>query len=387
MSALSLIKLRRILLGLALIFTPILPGCESPKSPSWDIDVRLPFSRDSLPFDDLLPADIDTGSVEGERVFLFRPKSDSSVATLADICGSGCASLQGQTAPVPGFQHVDSLELLFDSDLISAVVASSRFFVQIANGLGFDLLRPHPDPDSAGSLTFRTVDLGRGITLDSTVIRGTSRTLAPGDTLEAIINLGGVTVTGGAVIEMTLNSPADGQVAVIDTAESLSFQARLDSVTLSAIDAVVDSDTVGGEFVAKLDADIRKKLTTEIAPELSSSVQSASFEIRVTHDLDIEGPLTISFAGKRPDLFSNTPSEVRLNDIDFSPAPGGRTAERSITADEMVLLAELPTVLIAYRAIVTGVNRDPLGRPAASLTPGLSSEIQLAVAVRLRVSG
>ena len=362
-----------------------LAGCESPEAPTWEVGLRLPLASDTLRFADLVPdASVDT-TTEGVVIFRVEPQSNSMSYDLAQLCGDPCRALEGQTAAVPGFSFTDSVDVAFPQDLLSIDVRSARLSFSLTNGLNFDPLRPDPDPGIAGSITLATIDQETGATLDTRSISGASQTLPPGTTLNVETGLVGVTMGRGLTIELTIQSPFDGQVAAVDTALQASISALLDEIEVTAVRVVVESDTVSETTVAELDESIRQRLIDELAPTIDSRVLSAAIVIGVTHDLDLEGGLNISISGSEDDLFSNSSDGVTLLDIDFSAAADGRVIAHEIGPQSAEFIAESPEVYVGYRAGVRGATVDSQGRSTARFTPTQLAALKLTYEVRLQL--
>ncbi len=354
-----------------------LSACEVPEAPQWDVGLRVPFSTDPISIADFLPADVSIDTVGGAAVFVVSLQTDGESYTLAQLCGTPCVSLNGTMAPVPAFSYNDSIDVAFDPDLVSIEVITARLGVTLNNGLNFDPLRPHPNPDSAGSIALITRDVATGALLDSTLLSGATRTLPPNDTIQLDIILSNVEIRGGLRTHVVVNSPFDGQSALIDTGMSAGFGVALDEIAVSAITAVVDSTQLDERFVLDVDADLRQ--------DLADRVQSGEFELEVMHDIEIAGNLEVSIAASLADLFSGLPgAEVRLADFDFSFAPAGRTMKRVLTPEDIEFIAMQPSLFVGYRANASGSSIDA-GRPVARITPDQSIVTRLKVTTQVRV--
>ena len=362
-----------------------LAGCESPEAPVWEVGLRLPLTSDTLRIADLVRDGAVDTTADGVVIFRLEPKSNSMSYDLAHLCGDPCRALEGQTVAVPGFSSTDSVDVAFPQDLLSIDVRSARLSFSLTNGLNFDPLRPDPDPGIAGSITLATIDQETGTTLDTRSISGASQTLPPGTTLNVETGLVDVTMGRGLTIELTIQSPFDGQVATVDTSLQAGISALLDSIEVTAVGLVVDSDTVSNITQADLDGSIRQRLIDELAPGINSRVLSAAIQIGLTHNTDLEGVLNVSIAGSEDDLFSNSSDEVMLLDIDFSAAADGRVTTHEIGPQSTRFIAELAEVYVGYRAGVRGATEDSQGRPTARLTPTQQAALRLTFQVRVQL--
>jgi hypothetical protein len=349
--------------------------------PQWEVDLILPFNSDTIALEDVLPPGITIGEIEGELAFIIPAIADSTSFTLGAACGSPCSTLQGQTVPVPGFAFVDTLDIALGSTLLSIEIRDGTISYMIRHDLGFDPLRPHADPDSAGSITLVTSSLSTGELLDSTVISGATATFPSGQGLQGNIDLEGKQIDGGTRTILTLDSPFDGQTAIVDTAASLTASAALLGIFVDGINVVVDSDTLRERFTVDLPPEIRERLIEDLLPGLDNFVQAARLVIEIQHGINISGGLDLALAADTTDLFSGNADEVLLENIDFSTAPNGRTEEREISPEDVVLIAEAEELFVGYEAVVSGTGPGFSVR----LLPGDGVLIKLTISAKLRL--
>lgn len=353
-------------------------GCEVPEAPEWEVGLSLPFASEPITVNDFLPADVSTDTVNGVPVFTVALQPENESYSLGQMCGVVCDVLQGTTAPVPAFNYADSLEIAFASDLVSIEVTSATLALNLTNGLNFDPLRPHPDPDSAGFIALVTRDAATGALLDSTWLSGSQRTMAPNTTIAIEIDLSGE-IREGLRTQVIVSSPLDGQLAAIDTAMTAGFDVSVAEIFVSAVTAVLDDQELNEAFRFDLAADLRE--------EIDDRVQSGSIELELTHNVDIAGTLEVSIAGSQLDLFSGSAAtEVRLSGYDLSFAPEGRVTIREVTAAELQFLGAQEELFVGYRGTARG-NGDYLGMPISRITPDQSIETRFKVTTRLRVGG
>ena len=347
--------------------------------PQWEVDLILPFNSDTITFEDVLPPGVVIGEVLGELAFIISAISDSTRSTLGDVCGAACSSLQGQTVPVPGFSFVDTLEIGLGSELLSVEIRDGTLNYSIWHDLGFDPLRPHPDPDSAGSITLVTLSFDSGELLDSTVISGANTTLPSGRALVGHIDLAGKQIDGGTRTILTLDSPFDGQTATVDTAASFTAAAVLLGVFAEGIRIVLDSDSLRESFPVDLPPEIRERLVEDLLPGIDNFVQAARLVIEIQHGLSISGGLDLSLSEDTAAAFSDGADAVVVENIDISTAPDGRTIEREISPQDVILIAEAEELIAVYRATISGTEPGFSVR----LSPGDGVLIKLTISAKL----
>ncbi len=359
-------------LGLAL-----LAGCDVPEAPEWEVGVTVPFSSDPLTIVDFLPAGVDTAVVSGRSVFTVGEQRDSSAYSLGQMCGP-CGALQGTTIEVPGFDFADSVEVRFPQELVALELFDGRLGTRFHNQMGFDPLRPHPNPDSAGYMAVAIRDLLSGALLDSLFISGTTESLPPGSTREFALAVSSAVITQGVRAVFYIHSPADGQTAQIDTTAAAAIAAFLDQLLVDAVSVVVDADTLEESFLIEFEDDARS--------EIAERVQSAIYELELLHGGEVEGTLEISVAESPAALFSGVPlAEVRLTGLVFTP---GLVQSGELTPDEVQRIAEFVEVRVGYRGVASGTRSGPGGIGNVSrFSAAEFLRTELTVTSRIRVGG
>jgi hypothetical protein len=357
-------------LGLAL-----LAACDVPEAPEWDVGIAVPFSSDPVAIIDFLPTEVRADTVNGQPVFTVDPQRDSVDYRLGDMCPA-CQSSAGQTIPVPEFEYFDSLEVRFPQNLVSVELTSARLGMRVRNSLNFDPLRPHSNPDSAGFIALVARDLASGVKLDSVLISGASSTFPSGSTLESVLDISQAQITDGVRVVFHIFSPRDTQTVTIDPNMSASVGGFLEQVQVAAVTAVVDNRTLEESFRVDVSESARTQLTDR--------VQSGSFELKLRHDLEVDGALEVSVAGSALDLFSGDPArEVRLAQLVLTPDIVQRG---ELTAAEIQLIGGFPNVYVGYRAVASGTRTLAPGRSNLSrFTPDQALQVELKVTSRLRV--
>lgn len=359
-------RLRRALaVGLGVAAT-LLVACEVPEAPQWDVGLSVPFSSDPITIIDFLPSAVDTASVGGTPVFTLDVQGDSVEYTLGQMC-SFCGALQGVTTTVPGFDYQDSLTVFFPAELVSAEVLSAQLSLFVFNQLNFDPLRP----GNGGYIALAVRDLGSGALLDSVFIDGNSETLPAGTRRQIDLNVNDAEISQGLLVWVNVHSPADGQTVTIDNNLSARFGAVLDQIQVQAIVAVVDAETLDEDFYVELDEDLRD--------DIADHVQSAEFELELTHDLEIAGGLEVSIAGSQADLFSGDVSrEVRLGPFTFT---SGQKQTAVMTTQDIEQIAGYVDLYVGYRGVASGTGAGNTSR----FTPdqSLATKSKLTAMVRV----
>ncbi|MGD2153006.1 MAG: hypothetical protein PVG79_07025 [Gemmatimonadales bacterium] len=342
-------------------------ACELPEAPEWDVGIIAPFSSDPIGIAEFLPASVQIDSTADPWVFAIDRQEDSQVFSYGDLCAPYCAGLIGQ--PVPGFTHVDSLEVAFsDTDLVSVEDLSGTLTLQFDNGLGFEPLRSNAD--TTGYLAVAVRDLGSGATLDSLFLSADSETL--GSQSDTVLSLSGADVTGGVEIVFWIVSPYDGQTITVDpSTASVTLSAALDGIEVAAATVVVDNMSMDTSFVADIDQDTRD--------EIMDRVISGAYELKLVHDLELDGSLAVSIAGSEADLFSGNPLlEVRLPDLVLT---SGVAQAGELTAQDLELIAAFPDIHIGYSGVASGTRSGSQSRFA----PDQTLQAQLKVTAQVKI--
>jgi hypothetical protein len=350
-------------------------ACDVPEAPEWEVGLAVPFTSDPIAIVDFLPAEVRVDTIGGQPVFAVDPQRDSVDYVLAELCPS-CAVLAGLTVPVPAFEFVDSLDVVFPAELVSVEVTRARLGMRVRNALNFDPLRPHPNPDSAGFVVLVARDLATGAVLDSVSFSGASTTWPSGSTLESVFDVSSVQITDGVRVFFHVYSPADTQTVTIDPNMSVRLGGFMEQIQVGAVTALVDSLTLDERMLADVSQSARS--------ELADRVQSGSYELTLMHDMEVDGTIEISVAGSPLDLFSGDPArEVVIGPFVLAPNVA-QTGE--LTAAEIELIAAFPEVYIGYRAVAWGTRTMPPARTNLSrFTPDQTLKARLELVSRVRV--
>ncbi len=355
----------------------LLAGCQIPSAPQWEVRVLVPFELDRITLGDYLPAEVLDTTIGGQPAFAVQSQQDSIRSSLGQMCPA-CVVFNGLSQPVPAFDYTDSLDVPWPIGITSVGVTSSTLIFRLRNDMGFDPLRPNPDPASAGFIALVGRDLSTGALLDSMLVSGVSDSFPPGTTREIELTLANIEISEGVRTLISVHSPFDGQIATIDTALAVGLTTVIDDIVLFGVTTMIDSDTLDESFALAIDQDIRTQVATDVL--------GGTIELEIVHNIDVAGLLTVSVAGSPTDLFSGSPiNELQLFTLDFAPAPTGRLTTRNMTSQELQFIANLPQIHIGYRGVASGASTDPLGRPTARLTPGMFVEARVRLTARIAV--
>lgn len=352
-------------------------GCDLPQAPKWNVDLLVPFSQQSLGIDSLLPYGVSVRSVGGERAFMVDPVEDSAHYSLGEMC-EPCRPLQGSTAPVPGFDYADTLHIGFPSGLLSMDVVTATLGFRVTNGLDFDPLRPTSDPGTAGWVQVEAIDAGSGAVLDSVFISGADESLPAGATRTLALRIRDASLSGGVIVAAAIHSPYDGQTATVDTAATFDVEPVSDSIAVSAVTVEVQNGRLSNSYEIQFDSSVRD--------DVADRIQEATVDLELQHALDISGTLDVSLAGSVQDLFGGPGREIRLDPVDFSYAPEGRTITQTLSAEEVQFLAGLPQIYLGLSAVASARTLDAQGRPAVKFLPTDSAITRLKISANVEVN-
>jgi hypothetical protein len=352
-------------------------GCEVPKAPEWEVSVTIPFTSDSLTTIDLLPSAVDTATIDGELVFVIDIQEDSILFRLGEMC-EPCKLLHGDSATIPPFDYTDSLDVHFPEDVFDVQGIRARLELEIGSGLNFDPLRTHSDPDSAGSISLGVRDIATGALIRALEISGIGSDLPPSATWRMGLTLIVPDLTEGLRIILSMHSPPDTQVVVIDTLQTAKLKAKLDSIIVAGVTVVVNNK--GFDDDDPLDVDV------ETRDELAKRYLNGTLDIQLNHNVEIDGTLDASLAATRENLFSGNPTrEMRLQQLVLTP---GIVQRQDVTPQELELLASFPdTFFIGYRGIARGTRQGPVGQRLSRITPHQFLRLRLRLHSRLVVGG
>ncbi len=350
-----------------------LAGCQLPSAPEWEVGVLVQLDRIAL--GDYLPSGVIDTTVGGQAVFVAQRQETSMDFSLSRMCPA-CGALQGLKNPVPDFDFAGWLDVRWPDEVVSVGLASATLTFRIRNDMGFDPLRPHPNPDSAGFIALVGKDLATGALLDSVLLSGASDSLPPGTTRDIVLNVTNVEVAEGVRTLVNIHSPSDGQITTVDTALMVGFTTTVDDMLVAGVTAVIDSDTLNESFTLDIDQSVRA--------QVAANVSGGTVQVEMFHNIDVVGLLEVSMAGSAEDLFSGSPvNELQLLTLDFAPAPTGRLITRTVTSQELQFIASLQQIHIGYRGVASGASTDPLGRPTARLTPDMFVEARVRLTAAL----
>jgi hypothetical protein len=347
-----------------------LAACAIPDAPEWEVDLSIPFTGDSLTTVDFLPSEVDTATIAGVRVFVVEAQKDSVAFRLADIC-EPCKALHGQTVVIPPFDWADSLDLMFPALIYSMEVRQALLSTEIDNQLNFDLLQQHSDPDSTGSIAVALRDIATGTTIDSVFISGADGELTAGSTRSVDRDITDVDLSEGIRVVLYVHSPPDTQLVTIDTTRVIWLKPKLDQIVLTGVTVEDDRVTV----------DQRTR------DELAERYLGGSFEIALSHDIEVEGFLDVTLAASRADAFSGDPDvDIPIGQLALTPDV---VQPFELTTDQINRLAAFPDTFFAvYSGRGWGTRTGPLGQANLSrITPDLFFRARLKLNARLMFGG
>jgi hypothetical protein len=349
--------------GIALLATA---ACELPEMPEWDVGIVAPFSSDPIGLADFLPGIVRVDSAQDPWVFSVDPQSGSEVFDYTDLCVLFCALLIGQE--IPGFATVDSFDVQFSAELVSIEGASTVMTLHFDNDLGFEPLRSNPD--TTGYIAIAIRDLATGTTVDSVFLSAATESL--GGQRDTVFAFSGADFTDGVRILFWIVSPSDGSVFTITPGTAtFTLGATLDQLEVAAATVVVNAAAMDTTFRAEIDEGVRE--------EMLDRVLSGSYELKLVHDLELDGALEISIAGSEVDLFSGDPQrEVRLASLVFTPNVA-QTGD--LTMDELEMIAGFDEIHIGYSGTAWGTGPGNQSRFTASQT----LQTQLKVFAQIRI--
>lgn len=332
---------------LGLVGLAALAGCEFPtEAPILDQRWILPVDNTTISVNELLPAGVSaSGSSFSVRVDPF-----STSRTLGDLC-TACQPLQGQAAPVPGFEGTFSLSQTLPADVVEAALTSGSVAVAIQNGFSFDPLA------GGGKLTITLTDGPGGRQVGRTEYSGA---LPPGASANPTLALAAGTVGSTLQVSVVVTSPG-GQTTTIDNAQRLTVNA-----TPGALQVGSARVNVAGRRVnfAPVDLDVE-----DIDDSLADRIQAGSIVLDITNPFGVGVGATVDIT--HPGGRITKPLGIG----------GGATssATLSYTGEEMRAFMGEPNVRL------TGGGTVASGAGAIRVTPGQQVLIKAKLDLTLRI--
>lgn len=330
-----------------------LAACEiqmPTEPPQWEQEWQVPIDSVQVGVGDFLPTGIQFN--QDSTRFLADIPGASADLSLAEMCGTACASFAGMIAPLkPAFRDTLRVDTLLPADLISVQVAGGMLRLRLSHTMEFDPL--HPDAASDyGYILLRATSGGQVLAEDS--LDGHDVAFTSADTLRPTLDVRPVAVANDVHVEMVLFSP-DGGPTPIGADDGIELALEPGSVELSS--ATVAMGTVEfGPTAQSMEFDVDSMLVDQ--------VESGALI------LDIDNPLPIS----------------GIMDLDFDT--GFQTIHKSTTlvpAEQQDTVAftgdELRTLLHAPRASVLTSGTVSATSGVVSVQP--SDHIGVAIKLKL----
>lgn len=273
---------------LPLLAAVLLGGCDVPTEPP-RVEQRwmVPVERTTVGVEELLPAAVTTAG----GAFDVAIDPFEVTGTLGQLCGFSCRFADRLTVPVPEFEASFTLPNPLPADVHSAEATGGEVEVEVANGFSFDPL------ENGGTMSVVFTDEGGGSELGEVVFRGPADSLPPNTVATRTASLAAGPVSEGLRALVSLHV-AGGQVAEIDTDDTLSVTATVGSLRVSSVTADVGRRPVsfeeeeldlGGVDEDVVDRIVEGSVVLDVANPLPVSV-AGSLEIgETTREFSVEG--------------------------------------------------------------------------------------------------
>lgn len=341
----------------------LITACDLPTdAPIIVSRLAVPVADDSVGVQELLPQQV---GIRGGQ-FRIVPDSIRAVATLADLCPP-CRPLHGTLAPVPMTTMRFTVSTGLPAGLARLTLGTgSTATLEIANGLGFDPLRP-----SAGQFGTLTLVVRGGGPLGDTVavdrVAGMTTGLPPGGSLRRTLPLSqGRTVADPIEILMELQVPP-GDPVIIDTTQT---------VALTGAPVVLLATAAGVEVDMKPVASATAAVSfTDAGDDAANRVDSADVHIAILNPFAVAGQFAVTFDSSG----SPVTGEHRV-DLD----PGSQTRSFRLGTDETRALLTARNVSARVTGVVDG---DAASNRVVTLRPRDVIGIGTVVVLFVRLGG
>jgi hypothetical protein len=255
----------------------LLAACEVPSGlPNWDTTWNVPSQSLSVSVGQVLPSGVSVAPDGGAFLVSLAPVAFAK--RLADDCAE-CAALAGRVAPKPAFQARVSASTALPGDVQGGTLAAGgRIDVRVANGNGFDPLRP-----AAGRYGWATIVVRNGATvLARDSVNGATTALPPGGQLVRALTLAGASVTGAVTVDVVLDSPA-GDPVTIDPSRTFDVVATPSPLRVTQATVMVRGAQVSQTTSADLD----------VSSSINDRVQSGRLLIDVKDPFAVGGAMSV----------------------------------------------------------------------------------------------
>jgi hypothetical protein len=250
----------------------LLATCDLPtKPPRWTTDWAIPVGAAVFPVTAFLPKGVTLAP--DSTAFLLQITSSRVSARLGNSCAR-CEILDGLTLPKPAFVMRLAARATLPSDLVSALVRTPEFPIELVNGLNFDPVRPGLENGSIG-LEVRS----RGAVLGGVELSGEEGGLAPGDTLRLSLPLYG-RIREWIELAAVLDSPAGDPVRLDSDLRVTLAMATSELYLLEAQVLVRDRRVTSAPVSVRVD---------EISTELLDRLEGGRIRVEVQNPFGVHG--------------------------------------------------------------------------------------------------
>lgn len=294
----------------------LLVACDlSLDLPTFDTEWAAPSVTATVAADAFLPIGL---ALNTDRTRFMLTASPATVqAKLSQLCIE-CAAVDGQRVLKPAFSSQVDVPIALPAAFRGGALASGSFTVELANALGFDVLRPGLSMSGTINITV----LAGTATLATLDVTGASAGLPSGQTLTRTVPLLSANVGDSLKLRVTVTSPlgiatqisANNQFTIKATPTSLAFaQAIVEGgKSMSLTPALLNINEVGASFNAHLTgARLRVAVTNPFgraftgtlriqgggATDFAQNVQIPSTATSAL-SLDLDGAAARSFLGR-----------------------------------------------------------------------------------------
>lgn len=245
------------------------------------------MERTTVGVEELLPSDVTTvGDLFEVSVDPFEVSG-----TLGQLCGFSCRFADRLTVPVPEFEASFALSNALPADVHSAEAVGGEVEVEVVNGFSFDPL------ENGGTMSVVFTDEGGGTEFGEVVLRGPDDTLPPNTTATRTTTLAAGSVSEGLRALVSIHV-AGGQLATIDTDDTLSVTATVGTLRVSSITADVGRRPVsfeeeeldlGGIDEGVADRIVEGSIVLDVANPLPVSVEGSLDIGETTREFSVDG--------------------------------------------------------------------------------------------------
>lgn len=310
-------------------------ACDIPTAaPAWDTRWILDAFETDFGVEEVLPPEVVV--TRDRTAFLVEVPGASASTSLRSLCPP-CVFVHGLLAPKPRFQGALAGDAPLSGEVRAVGIGGGFLVLEVANGLGFDPIRPPGGEPGSLTLTARSGE-GAGHVVARRVLTGDVDSIPPNTAGRWTIPLLPGVIEGVLRFEARLESPrgdpvridADADFGVVVAFEEL----RIVSVRIAMPPRIVAFDR------AEID-------TGDVEENLIGRVEGGAIEVRVENPFAIELELDLVVDGPE------TPAIERRVFV----APAGSTTRIVLSGDEIRSVLGRPSVVLTSG----GVARAPTG--------------------------